>query len=249
MTAQVTHIWRHPIKAHGRERLQSVDLVENDTMPWDRAWAVVRDGSGVDGAAWTACGHFSRAARNPALQAIEARLDDATGDITVSHPDRPSLTFNPEKNPDRFISWAAGLGPQDAPGPARLVRSRERGMTDTPFPSLSLLNAASHRAVAQKLGQDIAPTRWRGNFLIDGLSPWEEFEWIGRRLRIGTAVLTVRERIGRCQATSANVTTGQRDTDMLRVLDGGWGHTDFGVYATVDTGGRVKPGDCVELLS
>ncbi len=40
MTGQVTQIWRHPIKSHGRETLQEVTVIPGQTMPGDRVWAV-----------------------------------------------------------------------------------------------------------------------------------------------------------------------------------------------------------------
>ena len=246
--AHLARIWRHPIKAHGREALQAVRLSPGQTLPGDRAWAVSREGANVDGSAWVSCGHFSRAAKNPALQAITARLDDETGRISLSHPERPDISFDPATEGAAFIAWAAPLSRGDAPRPQRLLRAAARGMTDTPFASVSILNAASHRAVAQRLGREISPGRWRGNLLLEGLAPWEEFEWIGRRLKIGEAVLRIEERIGRCQATSASTRTGRRDTDMLRLLSEGWGHTDFGVYAVVEEGGALAVGDPAELL-
>ena len=248
MAGRVAGIWRHPIKAHGREALDAVRLSPDRTLPGDRAWAVLREGAEPDGPGWVSCGHFSRAAKNPALQAITARLDDETGRISLSHPERPDFSFDPATEGPAFIDWLRPLSRGGAPRPARLIRAAERGMTDTPFASISILNAASHRAVAQRLGREISPGRWRGNLLLDGLAPWEEFDWIGRRLRIGDAVLRIEERIGRCQATSASIRTGRRDTDMLRLLSEGWGHTDFGVYAVVEEGGKIARGDRAELL-
>lgn len=43
MTARVGAIWRHPIKAHGREALGRVILTEGETIPWDRRWAVAHE--------------------------------------------------------------------------------------------------------------------------------------------------------------------------------------------------------------
>ncbi|MGR3342290.1 MAG: MOSC domain-containing protein, partial [Paracoccaceae bacterium] len=83
---------------------------------------------------------------------------------------------------------------------------------------------------------------------IDGLAPWQEFEWIGKRLRIGSVVLMVRERIVRCLATAANPDTGYRDADTLGALKHGWGHTDFGVYAEVLSSGEVAIGDSIEVI-
>jgi hypothetical protein len=121
-------------------------------------------------------------------------------------------------------------------------------MTDSAWPSVALLNLASLRALGQKLGQTLDPRRFRGNIWLEGLAPWEEWEWLGRRLRIGGAELLVRERITRCRATMSNPDTGRIDADTLGALEEGWGHRDFGLYAEVTGPGRLAEGDRAELL-
>ena len=39
----VSALWRHPIKAHGRESVGHVSLVEGQTFPWDRRYAVAHE--------------------------------------------------------------------------------------------------------------------------------------------------------------------------------------------------------------
>jgi uncharacterized protein YcbX len=121
------------------------------------------------------------------------------------------------------------------------------GMSDAPFASVSILNEASLRALSQKIGQDLDPRRFRGNLWLDGLAPWEEFDLVGKRLRIGAAEVDVVEPIGRCRATEANPVTGRRDAPTLAALEDGWGHTRFGVYAMVRKGGLVAVGDEARL--
>ena len=72
------------------------------------------------------------------------------------------------------------------------------------------------------------------------MAPWEEFDWVGKTLAMGDARLEVVERIGRCRATEANPATGHRDANTLTTLEQGWGHTEFGVYARVITGGPIS---------
>ncbi|MGB5557838.1 MAG: MOSC N-terminal beta barrel domain-containing protein [Paracoccaceae bacterium] len=249
MTGTVAQIWRHPIKSHGRESLDQVPLTAGRTMPWDRTWAVTHENTKSDGTAWAPCANFSIGSRAPLLQAIVASLDEATGTVSLTHPDRPDLRFNPDTEQGRFLEWVGPLMPQGRAASTGIVRVPDRGMTDTDFPSVSLINLASHRAFSQQLEQDLSPLRWRGNFLIDALEPWEEFDWIGKRLRIGRAELTVRECIGRCLATAANPQTGIRDVDTLKALRDGRGHTDFGVYGEVVVTGDIKVGDTLEVLS
>ncbi|MEO1110180.1 MAG: MOSC N-terminal beta barrel domain-containing protein [Pseudomonadota bacterium] len=245
MTGTVTCIWRHPIKSHGRESLTDVTLTPGQTMPGDRVWAVVHEASKADGSKWVPCANFSRGSKAPSLMAISAELEGET--LTLSHPDRPDLRFDPENDQDVFLDWVKPLMPADRAASARIIRVPGRGMTDSDYPSISLCNMASHRAVAQKLGQDLSIARWRGNIWFDGLPLWEEFEWLGKKVQIGEAVLHVRERIVRCMATTANPETGVRDADTLGALNS-WDHQDFGVYAEVIKGGRISLDDKVQVL-
>ena len=121
-------------------------------------------------------------------------------------------------------------------------------MTDTDYPSISLLNLASNDAVAKAICQPISALRWRGNIHLEGFEPWEEFDWVGKSLRIGEAELTIREPIQRCMATTANPDTGIRDADILGTLNKHWGHQDFGVYAEVSRPGDISAGDRIEVL-
>ncbi|WP_170387725.1 MOSC domain-containing protein [Ruegeria atlantica] len=245
MTAEVTQLWRHPIKSHGREAVQTVTVIPGQTMPGDRVWAVAHEASKADGSDWVPCANFSRGAKAPQLMAISARSSGDT--LTLSHPDRPDLTFAPDSEQQAFLDWVKPLMPADRAASARIIRVPGRGMTDSEYPSVSLCNMASHRAVSQKLGQELSPLRWRGNIWFDGLPPWEEFDWLGRDVRIGGTIFRVRERITRCLATTANPDTGTRDADTLGSLQT-WGHQDFGVYAEVQEGGAISVGDKVDLL-
>ena len=245
---QVTALYRHPLKSHGREALDAVTLSAGQAMPFDRTWAVAHDASKADGSEWAPCANFSRGSKAPNLMAIGAALDEATGLLTLTHPERPDLTFLPDVEGDRLLEWVAPLVPQNRALPDRILRLDDRGFTDTDFASISLCNVASHAAVTDKAGQKLSPLRWRGNIWFDGAEAWQEQGWIGRELTLGEAKLTVREPILRCLATTANPETGQRDVDTLAILNGNWDHQDFGIYAEVTQGGRVALGDTLVVI-
>lgn len=250
MTGTVAQIWRHPVKSHGAERLGAVELSAGQTLPGDRLWAVAHEAAKPEalGGDWAPCVNFSRGAKAPALMAISARYDAAAGTVALDHPDLEPVTLNPDTEGDRLVAWARPLMPETRAQSARVVRIGPRGMTDSAWPSVALLNLASLRALGQKLGQTLDPRRFRGNIWLEGLAPWEEWEWLGRRLRIGGAELLVRERITRCRATMSNPDTGRIDADTLGALEEGWGHRDFGLYAEVTGPGRLAEGDRAELL-
>jgi len=244
-------IWRHPIKAHGVEPLGSVTLAAGCTMPWDRVWAIADANARVTPGTrdWAPCANFSRGAKSPRLMAIRARVDEARGRVRLSHPDAPPLDVDPDDPEDAraLVAWAAALADPGRPAPAFVVRAAT-GMTDSAYPTLSLLNRSSLAALGERLGKPLAEERFRGNLWLDGLGPFEELDLVGRDLRLGTATLHVTERIGRCKATTVDPATGIADADTLGALRAGWGHQHFGVYVRVKTGGRIVLGDTATLL-
>ncbi len=244
---RVTALWRHPIKSHGREALERVTLNEGQSMPYDRLWAIAHDAAKVDGSEWAACQNFSRGAKSPALMAINARLDETTETITLSHPAQPDLTVQPDSDPTALLDWVRPLADSNRALPARVLRLDKRSFTDTPFPSISLCNHASHSAVEVLTDAQLQNERWRGNIWLEGVPAWTEFDWIGREAMLGTARLKIEERITRCLATTVNTDTGIRDIDTLGALKT-MGHQDFGVYARIIETGQVAVGDQLEII-
>ena len=245
--AHVAQLWRHPIKSHGREALDSITLTAGQTMPWDRHWAVTHDATKFAPGAWGPCQNFMTTTRTPGLAGIWAELDEGSKTLTLRHQDLGKLAFAPDTTAEAFLAWIAPLCPSDRARPTGLISVPGRGMTDTDYPSVSVMNTASHDAVAAAAGQHLDPERWRGNIWLTGFEAWDEHGWIGRTLSIGPVVLAIRERIRRCLSTAANPYSGQRDVDTLGLLQKTWDHTDFGVYAEVVTGGTIHLGDAAEV--
>ncbi|NOX72315.1 MAG: MOSC domain-containing protein [Alphaproteobacteria bacterium] len=249
MSGTLAHIWRHPIKSHGREELAEITLTEGKCLPMDRRWAVAHEQSCFDDASprWQPCREFSTGAKSPRLQAITIYVDQRLGRYTVSHPDRVDLTFDPETEGSLFVQWVMPISNGARTLPARFVRAAQ-AMTDTDYASISMINMASHRALEATLGHAISPNRWRSNLLVEGLGAWAENDMIDRRIRIGEVVFEVIERIRRCMATAANPETGERDVDTLGTLKQGFGHQDMGVYLLATKSGHIRQDDKVELI-
>jgi uncharacterized protein YcbX len=248
--ATVAALWRHPIKSHGREPLDHVTLTEGQAMPWDRRWAVLHHQSKFDPANpdWVSCRNFVIGAMNPKVAGLWATLDDATGQITLKHADLDDLTFAPDQPDDqiRFLDWINRL---DLKIPATGIATLPgRGFTDDSKPTLTIMNTASHAAVEGFHGAPLETERWRGNIWLDGLAPWEEFDWIDRDIQIGGAIIRPHKRTERCKHTTANPRTGDRDADTLAALNNGFGHQDFGIAGVVIQTGKIALGDTAKVL-
>lgn len=251
MTGSVTNIWRHPIKGIGVEAITGVRFESGRTMAWDRVWAVMHQSSNYDASsgAWDSKNSFNQGARSAALMAIKARVNENAGEITLTHPDLEPLTVDPDKSPDTLVAWLKPLIAENQPQPAGVVKATGRGMTDQLNPYISIIGTASLQALTDIAEMPLQQERFRANIWVDGLKPWEEFDWIGKTIRIGGATLRVDAPIGRCVATTSNPDTGAIDVNTVDLLRKTCGHKNLGVFAEVISGGDVNLSDGIEVLS
>ena len=251
MTAHLALIRRHPIKSIGGEGLEQVTLQAGHRLPGDREWAVLTEAGErhalahqTDGQPdrWLPKSCFLRGVVSADLQAIVGGWRD--GMLHLSHPRAGTLVLDPAMQGQQLIDWLRPLWPTDAPAPTRLVHGAAV-WTDQKRPLVSILSLSSLAHLEAQCGQAFGTHRWRGNLWVDGWAPFAERDLIGRTIRIGAAELRVTDHVGRCDATSADTDSGTRDIDMVQALDRLYGHTDFGIFAEVVTGGPVRLQDQV----
>lgn len=254
MTARIARIRRHPIKSLGGEDIARTPLRAAQRLPGDRVWAMLTEGGerhagqGESPDRWLPKSCFVRGAASAALQAIQGGWGEGApqGPITLHHPERDTITFNPETEAVRLLDWVAPLWPGDKPVPTRLVQG-PTGWTDVNQPWVSILSLSSLRDLEARLGQPLGIERWRGNLWVDGWDTYAEREMIGQILTVNGVELRVTESIGRCPATSADTATGRIDIDMPTTLQAIFGHKDFGIYAEVVSGGEIALNDEITL--
>ena len=149
--------------------------------------------------------------------------------------------------------WAAALSAQlgrpirlvrfDGPGSGHDRASKAAGAT--------LLSLASLERLAVEAGVEgpVDPRRFRMLIGVDGATAHEEDDWIGKRVRVGDAVVVPGGNVGRCKVTTMDPDTGTVDLDTLEVLVRyradvvSSERLSFGVWARVERAGRVALGD------
>ena len=203
-----------------------------------------------------------------ALQQIVPRFDDEAGTLELRFPDGSTVAeqvavdgsldtqFWGVAVPARVVvgPWSEAISDFSARS-LRLVRSPGPATDRMRSGAATLLGTASLRAIGRISGvENVDGRRFRMNFGIDGLSEHEEDEWLGRRVRLGEAVVVPQGNVGRCAVTTQNPDTGKPDLDTLKALAAYRREVEtteplaFGVYAAVTEAGRVHAGDSVQLL-
>lgn len=147
--------------------------------------------------------------------------------------------------------WSALLSRYIA-RPVQLCRTRESGAVIWGG-AVSLVTTSSLAELARRTGRAHDDgARFRPTLVVDtgAQSAFAEDAWVGTRLRVGTAVVTVRGTLPRCAVVDRRPGAGGLDVRVLAALSpdrARSGEIAFGVHGDVQVPGRVAVGDTVEL--
>jgi len=248
---RIDDLSRYPVKGLSAESLSSAHLEPCEAIAWDRAFALAQGDSGFDPARPTFLpkNRFMCLMKNASIAKIQARFFPASGTLTLASP-TTTLEENALTEPGRarIAAWLTTfLGPE-ARGTPIFHHVPGHVFGDERRPVVSLLNLASLASLEAACGAPRDPRRFRANITLADTPAWTEFDWIGRQIRAGTAILKITKRTDRCPATQVNPDTAERDANPMAELRAAFGHADLGVHAEIIVAGRIEPGDRIELL-
>jgi uncharacterized protein YcbX len=259
----VVALYRYPVKGFTPESCRAVTVLEEGRIAGDRALAFRFADSGLPEHAWSKKYGFAVLANTPALARLDVRFDqaarrlrialgddvlaeaalddegrrhlaDAVERYVLTSPENP-LVDHPERRPLQLIG--DGVTPR--------YQDSQRG-------EITLHSRESVAAVAAALRKpEVDEVRFRSNIVVEGLSAWEEQDWIGRKLRIGAVELEATSPKTRCLATHANPRTGERDLPMMQLLVRAFDQQQptFAVALVASgRGGEIRVGDAVTVL-
>lgn len=199
-------------------------------VPGDRRWAFIRPGVERSGFPWlTLREHTHLALYRPAY-------------VDPDRPDASATVVRTPQGAEPDVTDPA-LRAELGSGPLRVIR-QDRGVFDAS--ALALVTTRTIAALGAMLGVPIAVQRFRPNFLIEAhaAAAFQEDEWVGCELRIGTMRMRVDKRDGRCGVINVDPQTGVRNPAVLRAVAQERWHC-VGVYGTTVRPGRVTEGDRV----
>jgi uncharacterized protein YcbX len=180
--------------------------------------------------------------------------DGSVVDGPVAYGETVPIAFHSESYEVRLVvgPWADALSEHvgQAVRIARPVSGVDRGREG----GVSLISTASLRHFAEIAGVDeVDPRRFRMLIQVEGVEPYEEDTWVGRRVQVGDAVVAVRGNVGRCLITGLDPDRGVPTLPTLdllgtyRVRLGSTEPLPLGVYGEVVEPGSVTVGDRVAL--
>ncbi len=202
---------------------------------------------------------------NPDATWLRLTLPDgrvAEGDVRLDEPVRTDIYNRLAIAHVVGGPWADALAPFagrrvllvrcDLPGGTR-IKDGETHVRN----AISLVSDGSLAELARQLGvPSVDGRRFRMLIEVEGAQPHEEDTWIGGRVAIGSAVLSITKPDARCAITTQDPDTGERDLDTLRTILHYRGFRpgdderkiDFGVLGEVAQPGRISIDDDVALV-
>lgn len=248
---RVAGLYRYPVKGFSAEPLQQVVLEPGQTFPGDRRFAIENGGARFDAAApkHLPKSMFLTLMRNERLATLRTQFVDATETWVIERDGRPVAQgqITSRIGLQLIEQFLAAYLEDELRGPPRIVEAPGHSFSDVAAKCVHIINLSSVRALERSAGRSIDPKRFRANIIVDGLPPWAELGWVGKSLRAGSCLLDVWDLTGRCAATDVDPETGGRDIAVPALLQRTLGHTSFGVYAKVASGGVISAGDMVAL--
>jgi uncharacterized protein YcbX len=247
--AEITGIYRYPVKGLSPEPLHRVALSAGRTLPADRRYAIENGASGFDPAdpKWMAKAYFLMLMRDEWLAGLHTRFDDASNVLTIRRHGSAVAEGDLETAQGRAAieQYFASNFANQIKGPPKILKGKDLSFSNVDRKVVSIINLGSLRAIQDAVGHPVHPLRFRANLYLRGWPAWHEFDLVGQTLAIGEARLKVVKRTLRCAAVNVDPDTAARDLNIPHMLMRRFGHADCGVYAEVIAGGTVAAGDSV----
>jgi uncharacterized protein YcbX len=238
MIIKVRKIFRYPVKGLTAESLSKAALYPNQGLASDRRFALTLGTTPNLGPIipWMPKTAFLSLMKNEKLAKLTSKFNDELGVLSIERKGNLVVKGNITMPIGRamieeFFSAYMGI---EAQGRPKLVESVSYAtLSDHSNAVISIINLDSVKDLERVAGTEVNPSRFRANVFIDGVKPWNELNWLGKKIQLGSATLKVIKRINRCPAINVDPNTGKRDLNLIKDLKRGFGHVSMGIYATV----------------
>ena len=248
----IKNIIRYPIKGLSEEYLENIVLKKNQVLPGDREFALARynveyNDSNPKHLRKT---NFLALVKEEKLATLKSTFNPNTKHLLIKLGENTVIDeyIKDKKSIEKvetFFQEYLNLPINEKPNLVQGIPVKENGglthsFSDIPDKAVSIVNLNTVMDLEKKIGKAINPLRFRANFLIAEGSPWEEFNWIDKKIQIGGCVLEIFKKTQRCAATIVNPVNGERDINIPKEINSHFGHIDLGVYAKVIKSGKIS---------
>lgn len=251
-SATIAGLYRYPIKGLSPEPLPNTALEPGKPLPSDRRYAIENGPIGFDPEhpQYYPKIRFLMLMRNERLAALRTSYDDNSHILSIDYNNTEEVRGNLQTAQGRSAieAFFAANFARELRGPPKILTAPGHSFSDVAAKVVSIINLASVAAIEDAVGKPIDPLRFRGNLYVKGWPAWHERGLLGQQLKIGDVRLKVVKEIVRCAAVNVDPDTAERDLNIPRTMIETFDHDFCGIYAEVITGGKIAPGEQIEII-
>ena len=227
--AHVAALYRYPVKGFAPQECETLTVLDEGRVAGDRVLGIRFADTEAADDAWSRKHGMVALINTPGLARLRVAFDPKALKLRFSFEN--SVLADEVLTPDGRHRIGAALANYVlkldenplADHPERLpLRVIGDGYTpryhDEEPGRVTLHGRGSLWALEGALGNEVSEVRFRSNVAVDGLTAWEEQNWVGQQIRIGAVEFDVVKPKTRCLATHANPITGKRDLAILTTL-------------------------------
>lgn len=262
-TIYVKQLFIHPVKGLSPQSCDKITLKAGHGIPGDRAFALMYcEGENnilTSNVPWMQKHNFAMQNDWHKLAALDCFYDESTSTLIVKREGVELLVADTNNNRDListfFSGYLAGITPSKFAkhsnyAPLQFVGDgKNTRYPDREVVHISLVSQATIDHMTELAGKYVDVRRFRSNIVLDHVPAWQEFNWVGQKMQLGTVEIEITARINRCLNIEVNPETGEKDLPLLSLLKKNFQHTQTGVLAKVITNGSVKIGDEIFSVS
>lgn len=171
------------------------------------------------------------------LGLLELRATHVDGTVMVAFPDGESLPVHSLAAEERLSGFIG----------EPLTFAREADVSHFDDGAVSIIGTASVAALAAERGAPVDAARFRANVLLDTTEPHMEEAWVGRHLRLGSAVVRIDLPSIRCVMINMKTADLPAQPGNLKAV-ARLNDSRLGVIASVVQPGAVRAGDRAVLM-
>ena len=258
--ARIAACYLYPVKGMTAQPAETLQLAPGQSALGDRAFVFAfGNAERVGSIGWVSKRQSVTLLNTPDLPRVAAAFDPEHGELRLTFEgEERRADIAEQRQRTALADWLADIVHSFEDNPLRGRPEREplvllgdgsSRYTDRGPTQISLAALDSLSDLSEAADREVDFRRFRLNFALDDAQGWSEFDWVGRRARIGADVeIEITARLQRCNAINASPSGAGRDAELMGVLQSAYGHLDFGVEANVLSGGRAAVGDALQLL-
>jgi uncharacterized protein YcbX len=237
LIGEISEINRYPVKSFAGENLKT-SRIEAYGLYGDRCYAFIDETKEGWESFFTARDASNMLAYKAKLIGEESENEFPT--VHVTSPDGRMFNWN-----DDLLDEMQRYSKRKLSRMSYNTQSPDLMGVDTG--SILIITDAKVRQLEAIWGKRLDQRRFRANLIVSvDENSFDESDWLGKRLSVGSAELQVDIYCKRCSMITIDPDTLERDVSLLKKVNEQM-NLNFGVYASVRKTGRINVGDRVLL--